>query len=71
MDDARQEAVLRSDSPSRKGETASYYELRLHGLTTAVVRRYQANPAAGTRREQVVFPLTHEVLAKLAADIAA
>jgi hypothetical protein len=70
VDDPRQEAVLRSDDPTVKGDVAAYYEVRLHGLTKAVVRRYQANRAAGTRREQVAFPLTHEVLAKLAGDIA-
>ena len=70
VDDARQEAVLRSDAPTRKGDVAVYYEVRLYGLARAVVRRYQADTAAGTRREQVSFPLTHEVLAKLAGDIA-
>jgi hypothetical protein len=70
VDDSRQEAVLRSDSPTRKGELTSYYEVRLSGLTQAEVRRFQANPTAGTRREQVAFPLTHETLAKLAGDIA-
>lgn len=70
VDDTRAEAVLRSDSPTRKGGLAFYYEVRLHGLTRAVVRRYQADTAAGTRRDQVAFPLTHEALAKLAADIA-
>ena len=47
-----------------------YYEVHLRGLTHATVRRFQANRAAGTRREQVAFALTHEVLAKLAGDIA-
>jgi hypothetical protein len=70
VDDARQEAVLRSESPTRKGDLAVYYEVRLHGLSRAVVRRFQANTADATRREQVSYPLTHESLAKLAADIA-
>lgn len=69
VDDARQEAVLRSDDPTVKGDVASYYEIKLHGLAKAAVRRYRADRAAGTRREQVAFPLTHEVLAKLAGDI--
>ena len=64
------EAVLRSTSPTRKGPLAAYYEVRLCGLEEAEVRRYNADVQAGTRREQVAFPLTHEVLAKLAADIA-
>jgi hypothetical protein len=70
VDDARQEAVLRSEDPSRKGDLALYYEVRLYGLSRAVVRRYHADTAAATRREQIAFPLTHEALAKLAGDIA-
>ena len=70
VDDARQEAVLRSDDPTRKGDLALYFEVRLYGLAKAVVRRFQADTAAGTRREQITFPITHEALAKLAWDIA-
>jgi hypothetical protein len=69
VDGNRQEAVLRSVAPTRKGDSASYYEIRLYGLSKAEVRRYQANPTAAGRREQVLFPLTHEVLAKLVGDI--
>lgn len=69
VDTTRQEAVLRSESPSRKGEKLAYYEVRLHGLTRAVVRRFNAT-AAAPGREQVAFALTHEALAKLAGDIA-
>lgn len=69
VDAALGEAVLRSQSPSARGEKLAYYEVRLHGLTRAVVRRYAATKAAGGR-EQVAFALTHEVLAKLAGDIA-
>jgi hypothetical protein len=71
VDEARREAILRSETPTRKGDAAVYYEIRLHGLSRAVVRRYQADTVAATRREQVSFPLTHEALAKLAGDIAA
>jgi hypothetical protein len=70
VDDTRLEALLRSDTPSRKGEVALYYEVKLYDLSRAVVRRYQANTVAGNRREQVAFPLTHEVIAKLVGDIA-
>jgi len=69
VDDARGEAVLRSEEPAKKGERLMYYEVKLHGLTQAVVRRFAATRAAGGR-EQVAFALTHEVLAKLASDIA-
>ncbi|MCI0702430.1 MAG: hypothetical protein L0241_15210 [Planctomycetia bacterium] len=68
VDEARGEAVLRSDSPAKKGERVMYYEVRLFGLTTAIVRRFAATRTAGGR-EQIPFALTHESLAKLANDI--
>lgn len=70
VDDAAGVALLRSGGPSRRGPDALYYEVRLTGLTEAVVRRFKANVEAGGRREQVAFALTHEVVAKLAGDVA-
>lgn len=69
VDATRDEAVLRSESPSARGEKLAYYEVRLDGLTRAVVRRFAASKAT-PGREQVAFALTHEVLARLAGDIA-
>src|SRR5262245_20979146 len=69
VDDVRQEAILRSEAPAKKGEALAYYEIRLHGLKTAVVRRFTASKTT-SGRTQVGFALTHEVLAKLAGDIA-
>jgi hypothetical protein len=69
VDDIRGEALLRSESPAKKGERLAYYEVRLFGLDKAVVRRYQASRTE-SGRDQVGFALTHEVLAKLAGDIA-
>lgn len=69
VDDARGEALLRSAPPAKKGERVTYYEVRLDGLARAVVRRFAATRTA-SGREQVAFALTHEVLAKLAGDIA-
>lgn len=69
VDETRQEAVLRSESPARKGDAVSYYEVRLNGLTNAVVRRYAASKTVGGRT-QIAFALTHETIAKLAGDIA-
>ena len=69
VDDIRQEAVLRSDGPTAKGDDRLYYEAHLRGLSHATVRRYKGS-LSGTRREQVAFALTHEVLAKLAEDVA-
>ena len=69
VDPVTNEAVLRSDAPRARGEKLAYYEIRLHGLTRAVVRRFTAaKPKPG--REQIAFALTHEVLARLAEDIA-
>ena len=69
-DAARNEAFLRSDSPSAKGDLVAYYEVHLLGTNSATVRRYQANKKLGTPREQVAFAVTHEALAKLVGDIA-
>jgi hypothetical protein len=69
VDEHAGEALLRSATPAKKGEWVSYYEVRLGGLTTAVVRRYTATRAE-PGRDQVAFAITHEALAKLAGDIA-
>ena len=69
VDTGRNEAVLRSEAPSKKGEKLAYYEVILHGVGRAVVRRFNAGKAK-PGREQVAFALTHEVLAHLAEDIA-
>ena len=63
------EAVLRSDAPSSRGEKLAYYEVKLHGLGRAVVRRFAASKSKPSR-EQVAFALTHEVLAHLVEDVA-
>ena len=54
---------------AKRGEAVAYYEVKLSGVSSAVVRRYQAVRGAGGRA-QVAFALTHEVIAKLAGDIA-
>jgi hypothetical protein len=69
VDETRGEAVLRSTSPARKGDALAYYEIRLSGLTTAIVRRFSASKTA-SGRVQIAFALTHETIAKLATDIA-
>ena len=68
VDDARGEALLRSDAPAPKGERLAYYEVNLFAAGRAVVRRFLASRAE-SGREQVAFALTHEVLAKLADDV--
>jgi hypothetical protein len=69
VDDARGEALLRSEAPAQKGARVAYYEVRLFGPGRAVVRRFTASRTE-SGREQTAFALTHEVLAKLAGDIA-
>jgi hypothetical protein len=68
VDTTRNEAVLRSEAPSKKGEKLAYYEIVLSGVNAGVVRRFTASKAI-PGREQVAFALTHEVLARLAGDI--
>jgi len=69
VDETRNEAILRSTPPSKKGEALAYYEVHLSGLTNATVRRFTATRSAAGRT-QSAFALTHEVLARLAGDIA-
>jgi hypothetical protein len=69
VDETRNEAILRSDEPSRKGETLAYYEVRLVGLMLATVRRFSSTRTA-PGRTQIAFAITHEALAKLSGDIA-
>jgi hypothetical protein len=70
VDAERDEALLRSDSPAARGEDRFYYEIHLKGTGVAVVRRYRGSLTPG-KREQVAFALTHEALARLAADLSA
>jgi hypothetical protein len=69
VDTIRKEAQLRSESPRERGEKRLYYELLLRSRE-AVLRRYQT-AVHSSHREQITFALTHEALAKLAADVAA
>ena len=70
VDEARGEAILRSRTPAPQGDVRVYYEARLTGVTGATLRRYQVAATPGARREQVAFALSHEVLAKVAGDLA-
>jgi len=62
-------ALLRSQSPTHRGENLFYYELTLNGHGRAHVARYQASAKPEGRRQQVPYALTHETLAKLVSDI--
>lgn len=71
VDAARREAILRSEAPASRGDEVFYYEVLLTGAGTATLRRYHAFREGNGRREQVAFALTHEALAKVAADLTA
>jgi hypothetical protein len=71
VDAARDQALLRSDAPAHRNGDRFYYEVHLIGSGTAAVRRYRGGRTGKDRREQVAFALTHEALAKFAADLAA
>lgn len=71
VDVRNQAAMLRSGTPAAKGEDLFYYELQLRGGAHAVMHRYQAAQQPGKKRTQIPFALTHETLAKLAADVTA
>jgi hypothetical protein len=71
VDDEKNEAILRSSKPTKKADIARYYEVHLVGVGLATVRRYAADTAAGSRREQVPYVLTNEVIGKLAEDLIA
>jgi hypothetical protein len=61
-------ALLRSDKAAAWGEGLFYYELHLRA-DRASLRRYQAPGPDQPHRRQVPFTLTHEVLARLVADL--
>jgi hypothetical protein len=68
IDAQRNEALLRSNQPTARENDRYYYEVLLKGGGHALVRRYRGSTEAG-RRTQVPFTLTHEAIAKLAADL--
>jgi hypothetical protein len=70
VDAQRDEAIVRSATPTPRGNDRLYYEALLTGSGSVRFRRYRGS-VDGVKREQIAFALTHEVLAKLAADLAA
>jgi hypothetical protein len=70
VDGEQKVALLRSGKPGQRGEAVLYYELRLTADGAATVQRFEASHQPETKRQQVEFTLTHEVLAKLASDVA-
>ena len=69
VDTTSNKALLRSQEPAKRKDSWFYYEIQLQGTHEAELRRYQA-ATTSTKREQVAFTLTHEVLAHFVADLA-
>ncbi len=70
VDAVRQEAILRSDSPTVRDGHVFYLEILLKGTQEAILRRFRGAAAGEGKREQVHFVLTHESMARLAQSIA-
>jgi len=70
VDVTRNEALLRSKEPNRRGGQTSYYEILLQGTATVCLRRFQATEAA-PHRKQVAYALTLDSLGKLVDDLTA
>jgi hypothetical protein len=70
VDEQRQEAVLRSETPTPRQDKVLYFEVLLKGTREAVLRRYRGTPNGGAKREQVAFVLTHEAVAAAAQALA-
>lgn len=68
IDALRDQALLRSKEPRRRGGSVQYYEIVLEGTCQASARRFEALPDSG-RRTQVPLLLTHEALVKLVLDV--
>lgn len=71
VDSTRDEAILRSERPARRGEALLYFEVLLKGTGEARLCRFQASQAEAKPRTQVNAPLTHEALVKFIADTTA
>ena len=69
VDAVRNEALLRSDAPMRRGGDLFYYEVKLQPHNTIALRRYRAAQEPGSKREQVPFTLTHDAIGKLVDDL--
>lgn len=62
-------ALLRSGAPAQDAGAPLYYEVKLTAGVGLTLARYRH--AAGGRREQVAFTLTHEAAAKFVGDAVA
>jgi len=68
IDELRGEAMLRSDSPTKKSTSLAYYEVVMNAHGRIDLRRFQRADAKNSR-EQIAFALTHEAIAKVVDDL--
>jgi hypothetical protein len=66
VDKTRDEAVIRSNPPSKDGSQVDYYEVKMQGTKKASVKRYRND--AG-QRQDIPFTLTHDGLGRLVDDL--
>lgn len=71
VDVTRGEALLRSESPTVRNEQRMHYELLLSASRRVDLRRFQAATDPTSKRTQVAFVLSHEVVGKMVDDVAA
>ena len=69
IDSDRGETLLRSEAPTKRNDSLFYYELVLQGNKAATLRRFKGNYEAGSKREQMPFVLTHEVVEQLCQEV--
>ncbi len=68
VDETRNEALLRSDGPTKRTGSLAYYEILMTAGRRVLVRRFQRSSEKG-QREQIAFAITHETVAQLADDL--
>ena len=68
VDAANDRALVRSALPSEEEGKLFYYEVLLHGTTSALVRRFEGVHGSG-KRQQISFALTNEVLTRLVGSL--
>ena len=69
LDELRGQALLRSESPAKRGTALTYYEILMTAGREITVRRYRIDPEQNPRRDRIAFALTHEAIAKLVDDL--
>jgi hypothetical protein len=69
IDEDKRTAMLRSEQPVRREDELFYYEVLADATGVMTLRRYQTS-VTPAKRQQVPFALTHEALARVAAELA-